>query len=77
MSGNLAKAPAFNDASKFDKDQYSLFKIHTRVDKRGFIWINLDSSETPVPWEEMNDTMDLEPRLDKYDLENMYNYDHT
>ncbi|KAF2096169.1 ISP domain-containing protein [Rhizodiscina lignyota] len=77
LSGNLAKAPAFNDASGFDKGQYSLFKIHTRVDKRGFIWINFDASETPVPWEELNESVDVEPRLDKYDLENGYKYDHT
>lgn len=77
MSGNLAKAPSFNEAPEFDKEQYSLFKIHTHVDKRGFIWINLDSSKTPMSWEDFNRTSDVEPRLDKYDLDEGYKYDHT
>ena len=30
-----------------DKDQNSLFRCHTRTDRNGFIWINLDAKQTP------------------------------
>lgn len=33
LDGKLAKAPKFEELEEFDKNEYSLFKIHTHVDK--------------------------------------------
>ena len=77
LSGNLAKAPRFENVPEFDKSEYSLFKIHTHIDKRGFIWVNFDTAETPtVSWEQMNKQVDEQPRLDEFDFEK-YKYDHS
>ncbi|KAF2100273.1 Rieske domain-containing protein [Rhizodiscina lignyota] len=77
LSGNLAKAPRFEGIEGFDKSEYSLFKIHTHIDKRGFIWVNFDTAKTPsVPWEQMNKDVDSQPRLDEFDF-TQYKYDHS
>ncbi|EEH33533.2 hypothetical protein PAAG_04583 [Paracoccidioides lutzii Pb01] len=41
--GYLIKAPQFECLEGFDKSQNSLFEIHTRITKHGFIFVNLDS----------------------------------
>src|SRR5690242_995562 len=46
LNGKLAKAPGYQETN-LDKDQNSLFRCHTKVDRNGFIWINLDAKETP------------------------------
>ncbi|KAJ8117328.1 hypothetical protein OPT61_g1453 [Boeremia exigua] len=46
LNGKLAKAPGYQEMD-LDKDQNSLFRCHTKVDRNGFIWINLDARETP------------------------------
>jgi phenylpropionate dioxygenase-like ring-hydroxylating dioxygenase large terminal subunit len=76
LDGKLAKAPKFEELEDFDKNGYSLFKIHTHVDKIGFIWVNFDSSETPMPWETMNGGTDEQPRLGDFSLDN-YVYHRT
>lgn len=76
LDGKLAKAPNFDEVETFNKEEYSLFKIHTYVDKLGFIWINFDASENPTPWEEMNGGSDEQPRLQGFDLDK-YVHDHT
>lgn len=76
LNGKLAKAPKFEELSDFDKDSYSLFKIHTHIDKVGFVWVNFDSSETPMPWETMNGGTDEQPRLGDFALDN-YVYHRT
>lgn len=77
LSGNLAKAPGFGDKTEFDKSQYSLFKIHSRIDKYGFVWANFDTAAIPVSWDEFNESVRVESRLGKYDFDNDYKYDHT
>ena len=37
-----------------------LFKIHTHVTPQGFIFINFDSSPTPIPFEEHFDQLPRE-----------------
>ena len=37
MNGKLTKAPKFEELDSFDKADYGLFKIHTHVDKVGFV----------------------------------------
>ncbi|KAL1847984.1 hypothetical protein Daus18300_013744 [Diaporthe australafricana] len=76
LNGKLAKAPKFEELKDFDKDAYSLFKIHTHVDKIGFVWVNFDSSDAPMPWETMNGGTDEQPRLGDFTLDN-YVYHRT
>ena len=77
LSGNLAKAPRFDAVEDFDKSEYSLFKIHTHIDARGFLWVNFDSAQEPsISWDEQFEGVDLQPRLKNFDMEN-YVYDHT
>ncbi|KAJ9144620.1 Rieske domain-containing protein [Pleurostoma richardsiae] len=77
MNGNLAKAPRFDKIEGFDKENYSLFKVHTHVDRLGFLWVNLDAAEKPtIAWEEQFGGVDEQPRLSNFDLNN-YEYDHT
>lgn len=72
----MAKAPKFEEVEGFDKGDYDLFKIHTHTDKSGFIWVNLDASETPIPWEELNAGTDEQPRLEDFSLDD-YEYYRT
>lgn len=76
LDGKLAKAPKFDETKDFNKDDYSLFAIHTHVDKAGFIWVNFDSSETPIPWEELNAGTDEQARLQDFPIDN-YVYHRT
>ena len=77
MNGKLAKAPRFDQLDEFDKDEYSLFKVHTHIDTRGFLWVNLDAASTPtLSWEEQFGGVDKQPRLKFFDMSD-YEYDHT
>lgn len=77
LKGNLAKAPKFETVSNFDKSQYNLFRVHLRIDKRGFVWVNLDSAETPeVEWKDTFEGVDEQPRLQAFDMSD-YHYDHS
>ncbi|KAF4976141.1 hypothetical protein FZEAL_7160 [Fusarium zealandicum] len=69
LSGNLAKAPNYDQLEGFDKSQNGLFKIHLKTDAYGFIWVNLDSSEDPEPWNHYFDGIDQQERLDKVRFE--------
>lgn len=60
----------------FSIEDYSLFKIHTHIDKTGFIWINLDASENPIPWGELNGGTDEQERYKDFDLDS-YVYERT
>ena len=69
--------PRFEGVEGFDKSEYGLFKIHTHIDKRGFIWANFDTAPTPsVPWGQMNKDIDNQPRLDDFDF-SQYQYEHA
>lgn len=46
LNGKLAKAPGYQEMN-LDKDQNSLFKCHAKIDRNGFIWINLEATQTP------------------------------
>ncbi|CRK21524.1 hypothetical protein BN1723_012425 [Verticillium longisporum] len=77
LSGNLAKAPGYQDLEGFDKSQNGLFPIHVHIDKNGFIWLNLDAGETPeIPWGEDFEGVDEQQRFEHYNFED-YVYDHT
>ncbi|OQU96985.1 Ring hydroxylating alpha subunit catalytic domain-containing protein [Cladophialophora immunda] len=76
LDGTLAKAPKFEETEGFNREDYSLFSIHTHVDKVGFVWINFDSSPTPTPWEELNGGIDEQARLADFPLDD-YVYHRT
>ncbi|KAH7065966.1 Rieske [2Fe-2S] iron-sulfur domain-containing protein [Paraphoma chrysanthemicola] len=82
LNGKLAKAPGYQDL-EFDKEQNGLFPIHTRVDRNGFVWVNMDASETPeVSFEEHFENVDVQQRFedsginfDDYELDHTYQLD--
>ncbi|WYZ42408.1 hypothetical protein EsH8_VI_000107 [Colletotrichum jinshuiense] len=77
FDGKLAKAPKYQELPSFDKSKNSLFKVHVHVDHLGFIWVNLDASDTPgVPWEKFFAQIDEQPRLQTFNMDE-YQFDHT
>lgn len=51
--------------------------IHTRLDKNGFIWINMDpKKETEVAWEDRFDHVDEQTRFEQFNFDD-YVFDHT
>ncbi|KAM0714215.1 hypothetical protein Q7P37_010002 [Cladosporium fusiforme] len=77
LNGKLAKAPDYDVLKDFDKSQNGLFPIHLRIDAKGFIWVNLDSKETPeVAWNDSFTGADEQARHDRFDFDS-YQLDHT
>lgn len=77
LNGRLAKAPAYDQLDRFDKDKNSLLPIHTHVDKKGFVWINMDSKAVPeISWEDQFHEVDEQKRFSKFDFDN-YELDHS
>ncbi|GFF68446.1 hypothetical protein IFM47457_02067 [Aspergillus lentulus] len=76
LNGKLAKAPKFEDVPGFQKEDQSLFPVHVHTDALGFIWVNLDSSPNPVPWEEDFNGVDRQERFQRFDF-TQYKFDHT
>ncbi|GAB7323139.1 hypothetical protein MBLNU13_g05640t1 [Cladosporium sp. NU13] len=77
LNGKLAKAPDYDKLKDFDKSQNGLFPVHVHIDTKGFIWVNLDSKETPeVPWDDSFAGADEQKRFEKFDFNN-YKLDHT
>lgn len=78
LDGKMAKAPKYDELEGFDKSDNGMFKIHTRIDSCGFVWINLDSNEVPeVPFEQDFDGVDKQERysvynFDDYELSHQY-----
>jgi phenylpropionate dioxygenase-like ring-hydroxylating dioxygenase large terminal subunit len=55
----------------------ALSPVHVHIDRNGFIWVNLDSNETPeVAWTDDFDGVDEQPRFDYYNFDE-YVFDHT
>ena len=75
IDGKLAKAPKYDELEGFDKEQNGLFPIHVKVDNKGFIWVNLDSSANPEPWETDFAGIDMQERYDQYNFDD-YVLDH-
>lgn len=77
LNGKLAKAPKFDTAPGFDSSEYSLFRIHLKIDARGFVWVNFDAAETPsVSWDQHLRNVDTQPRLQYFNMEE-YSFDHA
>ncbi|PWW79304.1 ISP domain-containing protein [Tuber magnatum] len=56
VRGALINAPQFEGVEGFDKDRNSLFEIHTRTTKEGFVFVNFDVSDNALthPEEKLN-----------------------
>ncbi|KAK6220738.1 hypothetical protein LQW54_001929 [Pestalotiopsis sp. IQ-011] len=76
LNGKLTKAPGYQELSGFDKSKNSLFPIHVHVDTNGFIWVNLDASDKPTPWNEHFAGIDTQDRFKAYNWDE-YKFDHT
>lgn len=75
QNGQLAKAPGFADREGFDKNKNGLFPIHVHVDKKGFVWVNLNASK-PEPWSNEFSKTDQLSRHDPFNFDE-YHFDHT
>ncbi|KIX01928.1 uncharacterized protein Z518_07867 [Rhinocladiella mackenziei CBS 650.93] len=76
LSGNLAKAPRFETVDDFDKSKYSLYGVHLRIDKLGFVWVNLDAANPPtISWEEHFEGVDTQAKLGNFTMDE-YAFDH-
>jgi phenylpropionate dioxygenase-like ring-hydroxylating dioxygenase large terminal subunit len=54
-----------------------MLPAHTHLDRNGFVWVNLDASETPeVAWKDDFEGVDEQPRFEHYNFED-YRFDHT
>lgn len=70
----IAKDHQGNIKALLSKD---LSPVHTHIDQNGFVWVNLDSRETPeVAWKDDFDGVDEQPRFQYYNFED-YVFDHT
>ncbi|KAF2164056.1 hypothetical protein M409DRAFT_25405 [Zasmidium cellare ATCC 36951] len=70
LNGKLAKAPAYDLLDGFDKEKNSLFPIHTKIDKKGFVWINMDASAEPEEsWEKQFHAVDEQKRFEKFNFD--------
>lgn len=77
LNGKLAKAPGYQGMAGFDKEHNGLFRIHTKVDINGFIWVNMDANEVPEePWEGHFKDVDKQDRYKAYNFDD-YDLDHT
>ncbi|KAF2023453.1 ISP domain-containing protein [Setomelanomma holmii] len=78
LNGKLAKAPGYQDL-EFDEEQNGLFQIHNRIDRNGFIWVNMDASEVPeVPFGEHFEDVDVQQRFTESGIKfDNYELDHT
>jgi phenylpropionate dioxygenase-like ring-hydroxylating dioxygenase large terminal subunit len=63
----------------FDAEGISLFKIHTHVDRNGFVYVNMDANLEPeVSWEEQYGALDRQNVLIESGIDwSMVEYDFT
>ncbi|KAJ5090965.1 hypothetical protein N7532_009649 [Penicillium argentinense] len=77
LNGKLAKAPGYQDLEGFDKAKNSLLPIHVHIDASGFIWVNLDSKETPeLAWADEFRGVDLQAQFQNVNIDD-YQFDHA
>ncbi|KAG6001106.1 hypothetical protein E4U21_004679 [Claviceps maximensis] len=77
LNGRLAKAPGFQDMEDFDKSRNGLLPLHVHVDRKGFIWVNMDANKVPeIAWDDDFAGVDEQPRYQAYDFDD-YQFDHT
>jgi phenylpropionate dioxygenase-like ring-hydroxylating dioxygenase large terminal subunit len=76
LDGRLAKAPGYQEL-EFDKELNGLFGIHTKIDRNGFVWVNMDAESPPeIAWEDEFRDVDVQERYSHLDF-NDYELEHT
>lgn len=77
LSGNLAKAPGYQELTGFDKSKNGLLPIHVHIDRNGFIWVNFDAKAVPeVAWEEDFLGADEQEKYKEFNFDE-YVFDHS
>lgn len=76
MKGALAKAPGFDEVAGFDPAANGLWTLRVHVDKLGFVWCNMDTSEGGITWEEQFGQSQEQQRLQGVDMEK-YEFSHS
>lgn len=77
LSGKLAKAPRFETMPSFDQESNALFKVHTHIDARGFVWVNLEAADKPsIPWGVDFEGSDKQQRLGQFNMDE-FSFDHA
>ncbi|KAJ4128109.1 hypothetical protein NW768_008393 [Fusarium equiseti] len=64
------------NAEKLNESTKELSPIHVRVDAKGFIWVNLDTSKIPEDWSTEFRNIDHMARHEPFNFED-YHFDHT
>ncbi|KZM25543.1 uncharacterized protein EKO05_0001902 [Ascochyta rabiei] len=65
------------DLAVFSTTADNVFPIHTKIDRNGFIWINLDAKKTPdVTFDQYFKDVDVQERYASINFEN-YHLDHV
>jgi hypothetical protein len=65
------------DLATFPTNTADVFPVHTRIDRNGFIWINMDAKSTPeIPFDECFKDVDIQERYAPIDFTN-YDLNHV
>lgn len=75
LKGNLAKAPGYEEMEGFDKTQNGLWRVNVHIDRKGFVWVNMDAA-CELAWEDDFEGVDAQPRMNVFNFE-AYKFDHT
>ncbi|GAA5827478.1 hypothetical protein JCM11251_003829 [Rhodosporidiobolus azoricus] len=75
-TGNLVKAPGFQDVPGFDKEEHGLLPLRVHTDKNGFVYVSMDMSEDAIEWEDQYGNFEEQERFKKVDFEN-YTYSES
>ncbi|KAL2206969.1 ISP domain-containing protein [Sarocladium strictum] len=75
LNGQLAKAPGYSDMKGFNRSKNGLLPIHVHIDANGFIWVNLDASQKPEPFQKEFNKIDAMARHKPFNFED-YHFDH-
>ena len=76
LDGNLRDAPGYLHL-KSGKTTHGLHLIHKKIDRNGFLWINMDTEIIPkITWEEYFRDVDVQARYEGLDFDD-YVLDHT
>ncbi|KAE8153025.1 hypothetical protein BDV25DRAFT_127507 [Aspergillus avenaceus] len=77
FKGNLSKAPRFETVPDFDKSKHNLLPVYVHIDKAGFVWANLQAGYPEIKWTDDFDGVDEQPRMQAFDFDAEFTYDHT
>ncbi|EXJ55938.1 hypothetical protein A1O7_08869 [Cladophialophora yegresii CBS 114405] len=72
LSGKLIKAPKFEDAEGFRKDQNSLFEVKTEIDEDGIVTVDLSSESKGSPVLDINKFKD--GQVETWDVKGAFNW---